>query len=177
MRLESNLMNRGASLPTVRSFRSHLPYTLPSSVSRKSFACHSYANTRGVYPKFPVRNSLLTTRHSALDRREGVLLTNNLLTTGGVSHGFIHIAVDLFAGIALALIAALQVLKVILENLRAGLAQAFSRSLVQRGFGLFLGRTIRMLTELHDSIVSAPIFLILPLPLSPDCLLHVFNQN
>jgi hypothetical protein len=36
---------------------SHLPYTLPSSVSRKSFLCHSYENCRGVYQQFPFRNS------------------------------------------------------------------------------------------------------------------------
>src|SRR6266851_4034169 len=35
---------------------SHSPYTLPSSVSRKSFACHSYENTRGVEVFFPFRN-------------------------------------------------------------------------------------------------------------------------
>src|SRR6266478_3113957 len=49
--------------PIIQSFRSHSPYTLPSSVSRKSFICHSYENTRGVYPKFPIRNSSLATRH------------------------------------------------------------------------------------------------------------------
>jgi hypothetical protein len=32
---------------------SHLPYTLPSSVCRKSFVCHSYENCRGVYQQFP----------------------------------------------------------------------------------------------------------------------------
>ena len=31
----------------------HSPYTLPSSVSRKSFACHSYENCRRVYQQFP----------------------------------------------------------------------------------------------------------------------------
>src|SRR5882762_2898668 len=31
----------------------HSPYTLPSSASRKSFACHSYENCRGVYQQFP----------------------------------------------------------------------------------------------------------------------------
>jgi hypothetical protein len=35
----------------------HLPYTLPSSVSCKSFACHSYENTRGVGVFFPFWNS------------------------------------------------------------------------------------------------------------------------
>src|SRR6266851_6806397 len=33
------------------NFRS--PYTLPSSVSSKSFACHSYENCRGGYQQFP----------------------------------------------------------------------------------------------------------------------------
>src|SRR6266481_2379964 len=36
---------------------SHSPYTLPSSVSRKSFACLSYENTRGVGVFFPFRNN------------------------------------------------------------------------------------------------------------------------
>ncbi len=31
----------------------HSPYTLPSSVSRKSFVCHSYENTGGVGVLFP----------------------------------------------------------------------------------------------------------------------------
>ena len=37
----------------------HSPYTLPSSVSRKSFACHSYENTGGVGVFFPFWNSLV----------------------------------------------------------------------------------------------------------------------
>jgi hypothetical protein len=36
---------------------SHLPYTLPSSVSSNSFACHSYENTGGVGVFFPFWNS------------------------------------------------------------------------------------------------------------------------
>jgi hypothetical protein len=35
---------------------SHLPYTLPSSVSRKSFGCCSYENTGGVGVFFPFWN-------------------------------------------------------------------------------------------------------------------------
>src|SRR5713226_7255046 len=42
---------------------SHSPYTLPSSVSRKSFICHSYENCRGVYQQFPFWNSSPATRH------------------------------------------------------------------------------------------------------------------
>ncbi len=36
--------------------------TLPSSVSCKSFACHSYENGRGAYQQFPFRNSALSSR-------------------------------------------------------------------------------------------------------------------
>src|SRR5260370_19471630 len=39
---------------------SHLPYLLPSSVSRNSFVCHSYENCRGVYQQFPFWNSPIT---------------------------------------------------------------------------------------------------------------------
>src|SRR5216684_7049603 len=38
----------------------HSPYTLPSSVSCKSFACHSYENTGGVGVFFPFWNSPLS---------------------------------------------------------------------------------------------------------------------
>ena len=37
---------------------SHLPYTLPSSVSCIPFICHSYENTRGVGVFFPFWNSV-----------------------------------------------------------------------------------------------------------------------
>src|SRR6266581_1251313 len=56
---------------------------------------------------------------------EGVLLTDRLLTPSGGSHGFIHVAAGLFAGITLSLITALKILKIILENFCARLAQAF----------------------------------------------------
>src|SRR5437899_7778073 len=107
----------------------------------------------------------------------GVLLTDRLLTPGGDPHGIIHIAVGLFTGITLALVAALKVLKIILENFCASLAQAFSGSLVQCSLGPLLGRTVRMLTELHDSVVSAPIVLILPLALSRDLLFQGVDQK
>src|SRR5260370_4334756 len=180
----------GESLPTVQSFRSHSPSTLPSSVSCKSFPCHSYANSAsgtvlrdenaGVFTqnfRFGSHCSQLATRHSPLDQRGGALLADRLLMPGSVSHGFIHIAVGLVAGIALTLIAALQVLKITLENLRARLAQAFSGSLVQCGFGPLLGRVIRTLPEQHNGVVSAPIIPILPLARSRDLLLQRVNQT
>src|SRR5690242_4577966 len=46
----------------------HLPYVLPSSVSRKSFACHSYENCRGVYQQFPIWNPS-SSRISSFDLR------------------------------------------------------------------------------------------------------------
>src|SRR5260370_13412701 len=63
--------------------------------------------------------------------KEGVLPANRLLTPGGRSHRFIHVAVDLFAGITLALIAALKVLQVILHNFLRRRFQSFLVSLIQ----------------------------------------------
>jgi hypothetical protein len=51
--------NWGAQIPTLsgRSDASfHLPYLLPSSVSRNSFVWRSYENCRGVYQQFPFWN-------------------------------------------------------------------------------------------------------------------------
>jgi hypothetical protein len=45
-----------ASSISFTSFISHLPYLLPSSVSRNPFPCHSYENCRGVYQQFPFWN-------------------------------------------------------------------------------------------------------------------------
>src|SRR2546429_2141632 len=46
----------------------HSPYTLPSSVSYKSFTCHSYKNCRGVYQQIPIlvhaESGKLSTRRS-----------------------------------------------------------------------------------------------------------------
>src|SRR6267143_5074125 len=49
--------NRGVGVPPTLpplSPISHLPYTLPSSVSRKPFVCRSYENTRGVGGILPI---------------------------------------------------------------------------------------------------------------------------
>src|SRR5713226_985014 len=132
----------------------------------KSFRCNTYKKQGGGGPVLLTRNP-----------SKPCLPPNRLLTPGGGSQSFIHIAAGLFAGITLALIAALKIFKIILENFCARLAQAFSGSLIQCSFGLLLGRTIRMLTELHDSVVSAPIVRILPLALSRDLLLQGVNQK
>lgn len=99
------------------------------------------------------------------------------MTPGGGSHSFIHVAGGLFAGITLALVAMLEIVKVILENFRPSLAQAFSGGLVQRGFGLLFGRAIRVLPELHDRSVNAPIILALPIALSLHLLVQRINQE
>jgi hypothetical protein len=56
----------------------HSPYTLPSSVSRKSFACHSCENTRSVGVFFPFRNPLVGCRgYDPDDERLSKLSTNS----------------------------------------------------------------------------------------------------
>ena len=104
-------------------------------------------------------------------------MTYRLLTPGGGSHGEIHIAGGLFAGITLALVATLKILKIVLENFCTSHAQAFSGGLVQRGFGLLLGRSVRMLPEPHDSGISTPIVLALPFALSLHLLVQRINQE
>src|SRR4029077_13112122 len=106
-----------------------------------------------------------------------VLLASRLLTPAGGPHGFIHIPGGLFAGITLALVAMLKILKIVLENFRASLVQAFSGGIIQRGFGLLLGRAVRMLPEPHDRSVSAPIVLALPVALTLHLLVQRINQQ
>src|SRR5258708_20927121 len=56
----------------------HSPYTFPSSVSSKSFVCHSYENTRGVGVFFPFRNPLVgCRRYDPDDERLSKLSTNS----------------------------------------------------------------------------------------------------
>src|SRR5882762_1638547 len=58
---------------------SHLPYLLPSSVSRNPFVCHSYENCRGVYQQFPFRNGFTTGDPSMFKRSN--LWTFNVFPT------------------------------------------------------------------------------------------------
>ena len=105
------------------------------------------------------------------------MLTDRLLARGGSLHGFIHVGVGLFAGIALALVAVLKVFKISLENFLACLAHAFSGRLIERGFGLLLGRAIRMPRELHDRGVGAPIALILRVAAPIHLLVQRVNEQ
>jgi hypothetical protein len=68
------------------------PYLLPSSVSRKSCACHSYENCRGVYQQFPFWLALSRAEgFTQSDLREGnthrsPLLTGHFPSTTVFSH-------------------------------------------------------------------------------------------
>ena len=119
----------------------------------------------------------LATRHSPLHQKGAALLTDRLLARGGSPHGFIHVGVGLFAGIALALVTVLKVFKISLEDFLAWLAHAFSGRLIQRGFGLLFGRAIRMPRELHDRGVSAPIALVLQVARSLHLLVQGVNKE
>ena len=100
-----------------------------------------------------------------------------LLARGGSLHGLVHIGVGLLAGIALALVAALEVFKISLEDFLACLAHALSGRLIQRGFSLLFRRAIRMPRELHDRGVGAPITLILRVAVPIHLLVQRVNQQ
>jgi len=105
------------------------------------------------------------------------LLTDGLLARGGGSHGFIHIGACLLAGIALALIAALEVFKVILQNFFASLTHAFSGGCFQCALCPLLGNSVRVLPELHDRSVGAPVALVLRVAVSLHLLVQRVNQQ
>ncbi len=110
-------------------------------------------------------------------RGRGALLTDRLLARGGGTHGFVHIGVCLLAGIAPALVAALEVFKVILQNFFASLAHAFSGGFIQCALCLLLGSSIRVLPELHDRSVGAPVALVLRVAVSLHLLVQRVNQQ
>src|SRR6266851_3481050 len=105
------------------------------------------------------------------------LLTNRLLAPGRYSNGFIHVSVCLLARLALALITAFKVLKIMLKNSRANLAQPSLAGVLQCGLGFFLGDFVRMFTELLDGVKGAPVSAVLALALSRDLLLQGVNQE
>src|SRR5437899_811316 len=110
-------------------------------------------------------------------RGRGALLTDRLLARGGDTHGFVHIGVCLLAGISPALVAALEVFKVILQNFFASLAHAFSGGFIQCALCLLLGSSIRVLPELHDRSVGAPVALVLRVAVSLHLLVQRVNQQ
>ena len=112
-----------------------------------------------------------------MDRKGRALLTDGLLAGGGGSHGFVHVGVGLLAGVALALVAVLEVFKISLEDFLACLAHAFSGRLIESRFGPLFGRAIRMPRELHDRGVRAPIALLLRVAVPLHLLVQRVNQQ
>src|SRR5690242_8008936 len=88
------------SVPPSLCGNPHLPYVLPSSVSRKSFGCHSYENCRGVYQRFPKRNrcALLNFYKSSQSHLLSIICANSvpsvlspfLLRPCGLFCAFLH---------------------------------------------------------------------------------------
>src|SRR5712664_961030 len=100
-----------------------------------------------------------------------------LLAPGRYSNDFIHISVRFLAELTLALVTAFKVLKIMLKNSRAKLAQASLAGVVQCGLGFLLGDFVRMFTELLDGVEGAPVSAVLALALSRDLLFQGVNQN
>src|SRR6267143_179451 len=129
----------------------------------KSFRCNIYKKQGGTSLKPKVSTSLpsyfITSRHLLPPRR--------------YPDGVIHIGVGFLARFALALVAMFKVLKILLKNSRANLAQAFLVGFVQCGLCRMLGTFVRMCTELLDSVKGAPVSPVLPFELTR----HLFGQG
>src|SRR6266850_3913921 len=93
------------------------------------------------------------------------------------SNGLVHIAVGFLAGVAVALEATLYVLKVILQNVLASLAQASRARFVQGGLGFLLGILVWLHAEMLDGVEGAPVDPVLPLVLARHRLLQRVNQK
>src|SRR6267142_2237393 len=91
--------------------------------------------------------------------------------------GLVHIAVGFFAGVAVAGVATLEVLKVVLKKVLAGLAQTPRTRFVQGGFCFLLGILFRLRSEVLDGVEGAPVDLVLPLALARHRLLQRVNQQ
>src|SRR3979490_2949054 len=91
--------------------------------------------------------------------------------------GVIHIGVGFLARFALALITMFKVLKILLKNSRANLAQAFLVGFVQCGLCRMLGTFVWMCTELLDGVKGAPISPVLTLALARDLFVQGVNQE
>src|SRR5258708_23297519 len=100
-----------------------------------------------------------------------------LLAPSRCSNGFIHVSVCLLARLALALITAFKVLKIMLKNSRANFAEASLAGVVQCGLRFLLGDFVRMFTELLDDVKGAPVSAVLALALSRDLLVQRVNQK
>src|SRR6266403_3860034 len=105
------------------------------------------------------------------------ITSRRLLLPRRYPDGFIHIGVGFLARFALALITMFKVLKIILKDSRANLAQAFLAGIVQCGLCLLLGTFVWMCTELLDGVEGAPVSPVLPLALTRYLLVQGVNQE
>ena len=133
--------------------------------------------TEGVPPS--LRIPPLATHHSSLGlgRRRSVLLANCLLAPGRYSDGLTHVRVGFLARFAVALITMFKVLKILLKNSRANLAQAFLVGFVQCGLCRMLGTFVWMCPELLDGVKGAPVSPVLPFALSRHLFVQGVNQE
>src|SRR6266481_5195662 len=105
------------------------------------------------------------------------ITSRRLLPPHRYPDGVIHIGVCFLARFALALVAMFKVLKILLKNSRANLAQAFLVGFVQCGLCLLLGTFVWMCTELLDGVKGAPVSPVLPLALTRYLLVQGVNQE
>src|SRR6267143_5307138 len=105
------------------------------------------------------------------------ITSRRLLLPRRYPDGFIHIGVGFLARFALALITMFKVLKIILKDSRANLAQAFLAGIVQCGLCLLLGTFVWMCTELLDGVEGAPVSPVLTLALTRYLLVQCVNQE
>src|SRR6266850_1771067 len=105
------------------------------------------------------------------------ITSRRLLPPRRYPDGVIHIGVGFPARFALALVAMFKVLKILLKNSRANLAQAFLVGFVQCGLCLLLGTFVWMCAELLDGVKGAPVSPVLTLALTRYLLVQCVNQE
>src|SRR6266850_345045 len=93
------------------------------------------------------------------------------------SNGLVHIAVGFLAGVAVALEATREVLKIVLKDVLTSLAQAARVSVLQGGLCFLFGILVRLHAEMLDGVEGAPVDLVLPFALARHRLLHRVNQE
>lgn len=91
--------------------------------------------------------------------------------------GFIHVAVGFLAGFAVALVAALQVLEIVLKNGFAVLAQLFFTGFGQGSLGVLLGLFVWMRAEVLDGVKRLPVDVVLALTFADGSLVYGVNQE
>src|ERR1700682_1792904 len=138
----------------------------------KPFSCNTYKK-QGVHPS----SQMLLPHYLITSLLHYFFTSRPLLPPGGYSDGLTHVRVGFLARFALALITMFKVLKILLKNSRANLAQAFLVGFVQGGLCRVLGPFVWMRAELLDGVKGAPVSPVLPFALSRHLLVHGVNQE